>query len=318
MDRASSLSSSAAASGSGCIRRSQHRRRCHGRRVGVGACVRAASDCGRTAIRAIRAIRRGVVKVGTAAAFALAAALLPVACYDARFSAPEAVVSSEAASEHIASLRERYAGTPFVVSTPIVVEGTVTSSDRAGNFYRTLCVEENRAALEVVAGIDQLHNDFPVGCRVAVRLEGLTVGQSYGVLQVGRAPAPGSAYEVDFLASRAALGRVVVRLSEALDPALPTSRTIAELRPEMAGTLVRIGFLRYAPDQLIEASWTGYKRFEDAAGNSIYSYVRSYADFADESVPVGEVALVGILQYDDSGEGRYLIKLRDENDCIPL
>lgn len=39
--------------------------------------------------------------------------------------------------------------------------------------------------------------------------------------------------------------------------------------------------------------------------------------FAGEEVPAGKsCSLTGILQYDDAGKGRYLLKLRDENDCM--
>lgn len=62
-------------------------------------------------------------------------------------------------------------------------------------------------------------------------------------------------------------------------------------------------------------TWAGYKRFTDDTGAAVYTYVRSYARFADDEVPVGRCTLTGILQYDATGEGRYILKLRDENDC---
>lgn len=251
-----------------------------------------------------------------AAVVALSAGVALPACYDNRFAEPPQSPACENVNETIADLRRSYAGSPFVVSAPIVVSGVVTSCDNAGNFYRTFCVEEGHAALEVVAGIDQLHNDFPIGCRVVLRLNGLTVGENYGVLQVGRAPAPGSAYEVDFLGSRAALAKAVTRCGESLQQVEPARTTIPELSPQRAGTLVRIDHVRYTPEDLTPVTWAGYKRFTDAGGNPIYAYVRTYADFADKEVPTGWLSLVGILQYDDAGDGRYLIKLRDEGDCL--
>lgn len=237
-------------------------------------------------------------------------------CYDARFGEPAAETSCEAVNETIAVLRGRYAGSAFTVTSPVIVAGTVTSCDRAGNFYRSFCIEDGGAALEVMAGIDQLHNDFPVGCRVVLRLEGLTVGESRGVLQVGRTALPGSGYDVDYLGSRAALDKSVERCGETLEPIVPELLSIPELTPERAGMLVRIDWVRYTPEDLTSVTWAGYKRFTDEAGNEIYTYVRTYADFAEDEVPVGWVSLAGILQYDGAGEGRYLIKLRDENDCL--
>lgn len=75
------------------------------------------------------------------------------------------------------------------------------------------------------------------------------------------------------------------------------------------------GLLSYTPEDLTPGTWAGYKRFTDDVGAAVYTYVRSYARFADDEVPVGRCTLTGILQYDATGEGRYILKLRDENDC---
>lgn len=83
----------------------------------------------------------------------------------------------------------------------------------------------------------------------------------------------------------------------------------------MCGTLVRIEELRYEPEELAPSQWAGYKRFTDAEGREIRTYVRTYADFAEEEVPVGAVTLTGILQLDGK---EYILKLRDENDCRPM
>ena len=198
------------------------------------------------------------------------------------------------------------------------VEGTVTSSDRARNFYRSLCIEDGNAAIEVMAGIDQLHNDYPAGCRVTLRLEGLAVGESRGVLQAGRLPDPGSGYATDYIGSKPALDAALIRHGETLRELEPARLRIAELTPERCGTLVRIDRLIYRPEDLSGSTWSGYKRFADDEGAEIYTYVRTYARFADEEVPAGQVSLTGILQHDETGGGRYILKLRDETDCRTL
>ena len=165
-----------------------------------------------------------------------------------------------------------------------------------------------------MAGIDHLHNDFPEGCQVTLRLRGLALGESHGVLQAGRMPAAGSGFATDYIGSKAALDAAVTRNGEALAPIAPTLLSPGELTPERCGTLVRIGALSYTPEDLTPGTWAGYKRFTDDTGAAVYTYVRSYARFADDEVPVGRCTLTGILQYDATGEGRYILKLRDEND----
>ena len=203
----------------------------------------------------------------------------------------------------------------FTVTGDIVVTGRVASCDRAENFYRTLCICDAEAGLEVMAGIDHLHNDFPIGSRVTLSLRGLAVAESRGVLQAGRPPAAGSGYATDYIGSRAALGSVLVRSGEALAAPSPAPLAIPALTESRCGTLVRIDGVRYTPEDLSAATWAGYKRFTDADGNAVYTYVRRYARFADAEVPAGTVSLTGILQYDAAGDGRYILKLRDENDC---
>lgn len=257
-------------------------------------------------------------------------------CYDSGFGSPSPTDVTDATQETIAGLVERFAGKPFRILENISVEGVVVSSDRAGNFYRTLCIQQGTAGIEIMAGVDQLHNQYPVGCPVVVHLQGLVVAQSHGMIQVGNPPVPGSGYETDYIGSRAALELILVRQSEQLQVPVPETVTIPELRVDRCGTLVRIDNLRYLPEETENAGedetntdqggkagtaaeenrWSGYRRFVDRSGREIQTYVRTYADFADEQIPDGELSLVGILQFDDSAEGCFVIKPRDEKDCL--
>ena len=228
----------------------------------------------------------------------LCVALLAAGCYDSRFGERGDDSTPEPVTATIRQLREKFAGTTFPVTGDIVVSGRVTTSDYAENFYRTFCIEEDGAGIEVMAGIDHLHNDFPEGCHVTLRVT-----------------AAGSGFTTDYIGSKAALDAAVTRNGEALEPIAPTLLSPGELTPERCGTLVRIGALGYTPEDLTPGTWAGYKRFTDDTGAAVYTYVRSYARFADDEVPVGRCTLTGILQYDATGEGRYILKLRDENDC---
>lgn len=153
---------------------------------------------------------------------------------------------------------------------------------------------------------------------MTLRLEGLAVGESRGVLQAGRLPDPGSGYATDYIGSKPALDAALIRHGETLRELEPARLRIAELTPERCGTLVRIDRLIYRPEDLSGSTWSGYKRFADDEGAEIYTYVRTYARFADEEVPAGQVSLTGILQHDETGGGRYILKLRDETDCRTL
>ncbi|MBE6181292.1 MAG: hypothetical protein E7148_01170 [Rikenellaceae bacterium] len=241
--------------------------------------------------------------------------LFLVGCHDTSFDNPAPDSGKEPATTTITELHNRFVKDPFVVTGNLIVKGIVTTSDRADNFYRTLCIEADGAALEFMAGIDHLHNDYPLGVQVTLRLRDLTLGKSRGVLQAGYAAEVGSVYPTSYLGSPAAVATHLTRDGEQLTPPTPTVYTIEELTPERCGTLVRIEALRYTPEELADGAWRGYSRFCDLAGHSIYTYVRTYANFADEEVPTSICSLTGILQHDTSGGGRFILKLRDSNDC---
>lgn len=243
-----------------------------------------------------------------------AAALLLTGCYDSSFPTDGSEPEAEPGTTTIRQIGAAYAGATFAVTGDIVLSGVVTTCDCGENFFRTLCIEDDGAGLEIMAGLDQLHNDYPVGCRITLRLKGLAVGKSRGILQVGRMPAAGSGYATDYIGSKPALDAALRRSSEALQPLAPALLRIAELTPSACGRLVRIDFLHYAPEELSAATWAGNKRFTDDAGDEIYTFVRTYARFADDEVPSGTCSITGILQQDDAG--RYLLKPRDEDDLL--
>ncbi|MDE5708760.1 MAG: hypothetical protein K2I32_04855 [Alistipes sp.] len=243
----------------------------------------------------------------------LSAVALLVGCYDSSFGERTGPVAAVPATATLSDLRGLFAGPTFVVSTDITVTGRVTTSDRSENFYRTFCIEADGAGLEIMAGLDHLHNDYPEGCTVTVRLQGRALGESRGVLQLGRMPSAGSSYPTDYIASRPALDATIIRNDEPLLSVNPAVRMLGDLTPAMCGTLVQVEGLHYEPEELSAGSWAGYKRFADDDGTAVYTYVRSYARFADAEVPAGRCSLTGILQYDGS---RYILKLRDENDCV--
>lgn len=240
--------------------------------------------------------------------------LLVAGCYDSSFGVRDAA-ARWVVSSTLAELNRLCRGEAVTIERDWVVEGRVTANDRGGNFYRSIVIEGDGAAAELKIGLDALHNDFPLGARVRVALQGLTVGRSYGVLQIGRTPTIDGAYAVEYIGSQAALDRCVQRADEEPLPIEPLTTTIAALSPEMAGRLIRIEGLLHAPETIVESVWNGYRRFTDRNGDVIETYVRSYADFATAKLPEGRCALTGILQYDAAGEGRYLIKLRYAEDC---
>lgn len=248
--------------------------------------------------------------------------LLLMGCYDSSFG--EKPIENLPSTSTISELHQLYSEGEVAIEADISVEGIVTSSDDAQNFFRTLVLEKDGAAIEVLAGIDHLSRDYPIGAKVNLKLKGLELHREKGVLQVGRKRNSENAYESLFLGSPAAVKKHLRVISWTKNPIVPVEVGINDLSPAMCGRLVLLtGLNRYTQQTKVDGEngnpvWSGYTLFHDADGFAVETYVSPYATFATSEIPIGEVDVVGILQLNTyHHDGRYCLKLRQAEDCQP-
>lgn len=249
-------------------------------------------------------------------------ATLLVGCYNGA-DRPVIVPELPVPTTTIARLHDVVGRGSAVLGNDIVVEGRVVSSDEDDNFYRTLVVESDGAAVEVMVGLTELAAHYPEGLRVALTLDGCYADYRYGVLQVGRKGI--GSYAVDYLSSREATDRVITRSTD-VERLEPEVIDINALNRDMCGRLVTVEALHLvaassvdkSKDEVLDdARWAGYTLFKDERGDSIALYTREYARYAAERVPKERVTITGILQwgkYDGGGEC-YQLKMRYAEDC---
>lgn len=259
------------------------------------------------------------------AAIAVAAALAAAGCYDSFGPLTPGHAPTVEANIAIGDLTAMYRGSTAVIGENLTIAGRVTSSDRAGNFLYSFVIEQDGAAVEIMARQTDLHNICPVGSSVAVRLQGLAMGERLGVKCIGTPPEEYDYYPVGYIMSREEFDRCVVLTGGPQPFAIPDT-DIAALDRRMCGRIVRVtGLTRVAgvvgvvaDDGTEKSVWSGYNIFADAdAQNRIAVYVSSYADFAAHRPPSGRVAVAGILQYgrpEGAKEDMFILKPRDEAD----
>lgn len=229
----------------------------------------------------------------------------------------------------MATLRGYYGASPLDVSQELVVRGVVTSSDRGNNFYRTLLVEDATGAIELLHGLYDSHNVYPPGQRVALRLKGLRLDLSGGVMQAG-APAPASSYyAIEYLGAQAIVDRHLIR-EGVYAPFHPALLAIPQLTEAMCGRLVSVAGLTFVPDSPLP-TWAnpsahpdypptdGYRKFRSAAGDELYVLTSGYADFTADPVPQGSRhTITGILMRTavpgSNGRAVWVVKIRDLGD----
>ena len=86
----------------------------------------------------------------------------------------------------LADFKALYTGSPTeITDASIVLEGKIISSDRSGNVYRTLYIEDSTAGLEVKIGKTGLYNDYKLGQTLYIKPQGLYLGTYGGSVQLG-------------------------------------------------------------------------------------------------------------------------------------
>ena len=174
----------------------------------------------------------------------------------------------------IAELSKLYTnGKPFVIEDDIVIAGRVISTDRPGNFYNQIYIQDETGGIEVKIGKSALYNEYKLGQKVYVKCgptdhtAGLTLG-SYGyksgnyggngMTQLGSeffAGTYGTTYETTYIRSGRVIKEHIFREApESAEPVTPTVITESDLPDKNAtistckylGTLVTLKGLKYA------------------------------------------------------------------------
>lgn len=250
--------------------------------------------------------------------FALYLAILALfgGCYES-FTEPKEDTPLPQRTLSIAELkaicRDKY--TP--INQDAVCVGVVTSSDSEGNFYRSIFIEDETAALEILVGRYDTYALYPIGATVAIRLSGCAAELKGGTLQIGLPKRSYDLYLREF-ESQVLLDKHITCSSDTTPPT-PLLCEVASLDTSLCGRLIRINNLRHTSLTEQEcANITGYHRFTTSSGEEIYTYVSEYAKFATMAIPEGDIAIVGVLQYEYiSGVGdQFALLPRFESDLL--
>ncbi|MFR9593589.1 MAG: DUF5689 domain-containing protein [Rikenellaceae bacterium] len=243
-------------------------------------------------------------------------------CYDSfRGGGSIQVGPAPASNITIAQLHTMLESESMLVYDDFIVRGTVTSTDRYGNFYKTFVMEDNGYGVEILEGLTDSYVRHDVGSVVVVKLQGLMCSRYLGVLQVGAKASEGSYYTLDYLGVEQVVDEVVFN-SGTYSSAEPYTVDVSGLDSSMCGRLINIESLLHTPgeDDTQPYVWGGYQQFVDNSGGSVWCYTSDYATFASLAIPQQSVSLCGVLQWGSisgvSGGEQYIIEMRGVYDCV--
>lgn len=221
----------------------------------------------------------------------------------------------------IATIRAMCVTLPITFENDVVIAGRVTTSDREGNFRRTLCIDDGTGGAEIMVGQYDLHCKYPLGAMLSIKMRGTTAFVTDGILQIGLKAESYSYREVDYFYAEAVADKYIGRGVDINESLEPIHCQPSELNDALCGRLVSIADVRHSPiDERDTDTALGTHRFTDANGNEVYLYVGDYAEFAAEHLPEEPIRIVGTLHYGGVGYGignRYYIKPSSRDDFLP-
>lgn len=206
------------------------------------------------------------------------------------------------------------------IQDELVIEGYVVSSDKAGNFFGTLHIQDSPSdpteGFQVDIDMRDSHLFYRVGEKINIKLKGLYLDESNGIYRVGGVyrNAGGT-----LSAGRLPAAKVKEHVFNACGPIqilAPKNVSVTELNDKLINTLIQFDDLQVAEENLgqpyaVPGEYTD-RTLKNCNGNTIILRNSGYADFQNEILPGGSGSVVGVLgKYGNN----YQLIIRDVNDC---
>ena len=194
--------------------------------------------------------------------------------------------------------------------TDLFIEGYVISSDRAGNFFKELIIQNKvdasnpdhdpRLGIKLAINVPSLSDIYSFGQKVYVKLNGLTVGETQGVLTLGK----GGGATVEPIQS-ATFRSVVLRSSE-IFPIEPKTEAWQNLTEADENTLIALSGVQLNQTELGVSfaaesfdEFDGLRRLEICeSGVTSILQTSTFADFKARLVPQGTFNIQGVFSRD--------------------
>lgn len=193
---------------------------------------------------------------------------------------------------------------------PLYIQGYVISSDKSGNFFEELIIQNKtdgsspdndpRLGFKISINANNLSDTYQFGQKVYVKLAGLTVGESNGVLTLGK----GDAVTVKQI-QEAEYKDIVIRSND-IASISPKVAALSDLNAWDENTLIQLNNMQlnrfqmgatYASESIDE--FDGDRLLESCdSGISMVLQTSTFADFKSLIVPQGQGTVTGVFSRD--------------------
>ncbi len=238
---------------------------------------------------------------------------------DSNFDSPE-ISCSEASEEAIsfAELKAMYTGETIRILENATLEAYVASSDRAGNFFGALYLQNafERATDGLLFEIDlrDSYQFYPAGAKVRISLRGLYLGKRNETYELGGAFSVFGNTSVGRLPANAVTSHIKITCSNEIS-LQSMNLGIEQLKDEILGTLITLTDVEIAQQDLgasfAEPKEETIKTLLNCSGNKIGLLNSGFSTFQNQILPNGNGSISGVLVKRNSS---YQLIIRDLND----
>lgn len=202
------------------------------------------------------------------------------------------------------------------------VEGFVISSDESGNWFEEIIIQDNATAptagVRILIDESPLFTYYEIGRKIFVKLGGLHLGESNGVLTLGvtnnleKIPAP---LQFDYIQRSATVETIV-----------PVETTISNLSEDLENIFIKLTDVQFAKEEVIDQSLTyagepldefdGERTiFSCATEQTLILSTSTFANFKSIALPTGRGSISGVLTRNFFGED-FNLAINDRNDVV--
>ncbi len=194
--------------------------------------------------------------------------------------------------------------------TDLYIEGYVISSDKAGNFFEELIIQNKtdasnpdndpRLGFKVDINVSSLSDTYQFGQKVFVKMAGLTIGETSGVITIGK----GDGINVKQI-QPAEYKNIVLR-TNTIATITPKVSGLADLNENDENTLIRLEHMQLNRFELGATfasesfdQFDGLRLLESCnSGIQVIMQTSTFSDFKTLLVPQGQGSVTGIYSRD--------------------
>ncbi len=231
---------------------------------------------------------------------------------------PDISTDNITANTSFFAVKNLYVDQTVQIQEDLIIEGFVVSSDRAGNFFNTLHIQDKitdpTAGFQIEIDLRDNHLFYPIGSKIIVKLKGLYLGKSRGVFKIGGAFSAFGNLVVGRLPATQ-IEQHLIRTDGTISSISGTLTKVSDLNDALISTLIRVDSVEVIMEEIGLPFAAIKERTErtliDCNGNTIVMLNSGFSDFQGALLPDGNGSISGILLRENSN---FQLVIRDQND----